>query len=73
MELGLSHVQLKSPRTLSGISPYSSRFPLKAGHRKPVWARNGDVYYPTICSLPKITVIDMRSTKHVSVIDTYWI
>lgn len=47
--------------------------PLKAGHRKPVWARSGDVYYPTICSLLKITVTDMRSTEHVSVIDTYWI
>lgn len=61
------------PKTLFGVSSHSSRFLLKAGHRKPVWARSGDVYYPTICSLPKITVIDMRSTKHVSVIDTYWI
>lgn len=47
--------------------------PTEGGYGKPVGVRSGDVYYPAIYSLPKITAIDTRSTGDVSVIDTYWI
>jgi len=61
------------PKTLSRVSPYGSRFPPEGGHGKPARVRSVDVYYPAICSLPKITATDTRSAEDMSVIDTYWI
>lgn len=52
--------------------PLRRLLPTEVTRCKAVRARNRDVYYPAICSLPKITATDMRSTEDASVIDTCW-